>query len=161
MNKLKAQLGTMLVSLLLLSACATATDNKLNLNSELASSDDVGGSNVAAEEMASKKESVYAIMNQLIGMASCESNAECASMPVGNATCGGPADYMVYSKSIGLDAISELKKLSDQSKELDIAMAKLDREQGNGVLGICMFNSPTEVACVENMCQKVSNKEVR
>ena len=95
-------------------------------------------------------------MSSLIGRARCDVDAQCASMPVGNSECGGPANYLVYSTMIGDNAINELTTLSNETKELDIEMAKL-QESGIGMMGICRYNTPSDVACIENVCKAIAS----
>jgi hypothetical protein len=142
-----------LISLVLVAACASASeDTKVGVES---------AANNVKVGISSKQESVYSKMASLIGNASCETDSHCASIPVGNAACGGPVKYMVYSNLIGDEAVRELTDLSNETKELDIAMAKENQTSGNRRLGICQFITPSEVACVDRVCTAMENEIIR
>lgn len=144
------------IALLLIAACASASSDEPKQGA-----DAVDRSIKTKAEIASEQESVYTKMTSLIGGASCEVDSQCASMAVGNAACGGPVKYMVYSTQIGDEAISELTALSTKTKELDVAMAKVDQAAGNRSYGICQFVTPSEVACVNNVCTAMTDEIIR
>lgn len=104
-------------------------------------------------KMSAKKDLVYGKMSSVIGAARCEVDTQCASMPVGNSSCGGPAHYLVYSTMIGDDLVKELTALSNETKELDMQMAKLQKP-GAGMMGVCRYMTPGDVACVDNVCKQ-------
>ena len=146
------------ISLLFITACASASSE---VTKQSLDADAEAVANRIKVNIASEQESIYKKMTSLIGGASCETDSQCASMPVGNAACGGPVKYMVYSTLIGDQAVSELTTLSNKTVELDVAMAKLDQAGGNRAYGICQYITPSEVACVDNVCTAMANEIIR
>lgn len=112
-------------------------------------------------ELTTQKKLVYNQMASVIAAATCEVDSQCASMPVGNTDCGGPADYLVYSSMIGEEAVNKLKKMADLTKQFDTGIAQFKQSAGTGTYGICKYNTPSDLSCVDNVCKEVASEVIR
>lgn len=150
MTKRIVQIGLVLVPLLL-----------VNVYTSVALAEPDAKYDKIKAKIASEQKVVYAKMLKVINGASCKTDAQCASMPVGNANCGGPVSYLTYSTMIGDEAVSELTELSEETKRWDIAMSKYELKSGDGSYGICRYNTPSDVACINDVCKAVANDVIR
>lgn len=113
------------------------------------------------QKLSTEKEKIYNQMASMIAAATCEIDAQCASMPVGNADCGGPANYLVYSKMIGDEAVAKLTLLAEHTKQLDVGIAQFKQAAGTATYGICKVNTPKDVSCVDNVCKEIDSEVIR
>lgn len=137
------RLSVFAVSLLPIAACA-ASDEKPKL--EVAAT---------SAPVPSAIEDVYAEMERIAGSKMCETDADCATIPLGQRACGGPSGYMAYSKLIGMDAIVQLEALAKQSEEL-----ARQNNLKNQMMSTCEVMPPAVAACVENQCEISTAREL-
>lgn len=110
---------------------------------------------------ADEKEKVIAQMKNIAADLSCTTNDQCASMPVGNSSCGGPSSFLVYSNAIGDHSIKRLQQLSETSKILDLRMQKMSQESGGLMMGICRHIIPSDLACIDQVCKELPSQIIR
>ncbi|GHA21606.1 hypothetical protein GCM10008090_34410 [Arenicella chitinivorans] len=137
------RLGVLVACLLPLSACA-ASDEKPKL--------DVAATSAP---IPAAIEDVYAEMERIVGSRVCETDADCATIPLGQRACGGPSGYMAYSKLIGTDAIVQLEELAKQSAEL-----AHQNNLKNQMMSTCDVMPPAVAACVEQRCKITTAREL-
>jgi hypothetical protein len=82
-----------------------------------------------------------------ISRTTCNTNDDCDALPVGHRACGGPNDYLVYSK-LSSDEES-LKRLAASYT----AQQKV-KNQKEGNMSICQMLTKPNVACKSNTCVK-------
>jgi hypothetical protein len=85
-----------------------------------------------------------------ISRATCNTNDDCDALAVGHRACGGPSDYLVYSK-LSSDE-DELKRMAASHT----AQEKL-KNQKEGNMSICQMLTKPQVACKRNTCVKSSS----
>jgi hypothetical protein len=85
-----------------------------------------------------------------ISRSTCNTNDDCDALPVGHRACGGPNDYLVYSKLTSDEA--ELKRLADAYS----AQEKIRNKKENN-MSICQMLTKPNVACKSNTCVKSSS----
>jgi len=94
---------------------------------------------------------IYREMGALSDNKYCESNADCGAMPAGERSCGGPSNYIVYSRLIGEESVAQLASLAQRSKELAQKM-NLKKQ----MMGICQILPAVTAECANNQCVAVS-----
>ena len=137
------RLGVLVVGLLPLTACA-AGDEKPTL--EVAAT---------SAPIPADIEEVHAEMERIAGSKMCETDADCATIPLGQRACGGPSGYMAYSKLIGTDAIVQLEELAKQSAEL-----AHQNNLKNQMMSTCEVMPPAVAACIEQQCKITTAREL-
>ena len=94
-------------------------------------------------------QSVDNAVAEITGNNYCETDQDCALLPIGERACGGPSNYVIYSRRLGDEALNKLQELSAES----VALAKKANKE-SGYLSTCqMYPIPT-ISCVENKCVK-------
>ena len=79
----------------------------------------------------------------------CTNSLDCIAIPVGAKTCGGPSDYIVYSKlSTYADQIEKLATLTNQLEQ--------EYNKENPENGPCSVIGAPTVTCSFNNCQRTS-----
>ncbi|PTT91598.1 hypothetical protein DBR42_03525, partial [Pelomonas sp. HMWF004] len=81
-----------------------------------------------------------------IGPASCSSDAQCRTLPVGAKACGGPAGYWAWSV-VGTDE-ARLRELGQRQAE-----AQKREIEASGLRSNCRMVTDPGVACVAGRCQ--------
>ncbi|QJD98767.1 hypothetical protein HH212_00855 [Massilia forsythiae] len=85
-------------------------------------------------------------IQSLVGTASCASDAECRSMPLGAKACGGPESYLAWStrstKESELGALAERYKAQRQAEN-----------QASGMMSDCRFLPDPGAICRAGTCQ--------
>lgn len=95
--------------------------------------------------------SSQSLMQELKTLASgsCSRNSDCYSAAIGSKACGGPEDYMAFSKwdsaSKILDSIYNYNKARERETK--------------GTIGTCEYKMPPAVICSENKCTKQSGSD--
>ena len=84
-----------------------------------------------------------------IGPASCSSDAQCRSLPVGAKACGGPAGYWALATE-GTDA-ARVQALARQQAE-----AQKREIEASGMLSDCRVMTDPGAACVARRCELAS-----
>lgn len=82
-------------------------------------------------------------MADIIGDASCDSDTQCQSMPIGAMACGGPSNYLPYS-TLDTD-VATLQQLAQQHQTLSQQLLQ-------GQIGICIVPMEPQLSCVEKRC---------
>ena len=85
----------------------------------------------------------------------CETDEDCASLPIGQLACGGPSDYRVYSTKIDGESQVRLIELSQKSQKL----AKQLNERRT-MMSICSMLPEPVLSCSSNMCIKQDNSRL-
>jgi len=78
---------------------------------------------------------------------SCSRTSDCLTAGMGARACGGPEDYIVFSKWDSAQQISEVLYSYNEARKKEIS----------GTIGTCEFRAPPAVACVQNKCKKQSS----
>jgi len=100
-----------------------------------------------ASSLSKESSSVYHEMTEISTNRYCESNSDCAVLPVGERACGGPSNYVVYSTQVGEESIAQLRLLAERSKQLAKQM-----NQKSQLMGICQVLPAVSVHCLKNEC---------
>lgn len=77
---------------------------------------------------------------------SCSRTSDCLSAGIGARACGGPEDYVVFSKWDSAQQIAEVLFSYNEARKKEMS----------GTIGTCEFRMPPAVACVQNKCKKQS-----
>ena len=85
----------------------------------------------------------------------CETDDDCASLPIGHLACGGPSDYRVYSTRIDDESQARLSELSQTTQKL----AKQLNEQ-RSMMSICSMVPEPVLSCRSNICIKQDNSSL-
>ena len=97
---------------------------------------------LTAEEL----EKMYESARALADATHCSSANDCAAQALGSKACGGPAEYVVYSKlSTDEDA------LKTAAEELAASETRYNKEQG--ISSDCAYMEAPEVACESDVCR--------
>jgi len=98
---------------------------------------------VTSDQIASR----YSLIEQLVSQdLSCQSDADCAVVPLGSQACGGPKDYIVASV-----INAEFEKIQLLATEL--AQAESEFNASSQVVSTCMMRMPPQARCAQNLCQ--------
>lgn len=89
---------------------------------------------------------ILAEIQRAIGTPTCNSSAECRTLPVGAKACGGPDAYLAWSTLHGDEAA--LRALSERSR----AQRKADIQR-TGEMSICRHTPDPGARCVAGTCQ--------
>ncbi len=79
----------------------------------------------------------------------CQTLSDCAAIPVGAQICGGPSDYIVYSK---------LSAYADHIQKLAPVTSKLEEQYNkeNSVGSVCATVGEPIIMCSRNTCSRTS-----
>jgi hypothetical protein len=80
-----------------------------------------------------------------ISSKTCNSNADCGALAVGHRACGGPNEYLPYSKlSSNEESLKSLAKKHQQQEKI--------KNKKEGRMSICQMLTEPQVACKSNQC---------
>jgi hypothetical protein len=153
LNNLSQVWAIGLIFTLFLSACSAIENVQLEQeNAEVsttARTDTPNEVKVTSEEIDQK--GLYQKIQQLAAESrQCESDNDCALLGLGARPCGGPDEYLVYSKSS-----------ANQSKLLDLArnynLVAKSRNEKEGRMGICVVATRPKFYCTQNQCASQLN----
>jgi hypothetical protein len=85
-------------------------------------------------------------IRRLIGTPACSENAQCRTLPVGAAACGGPQEYLPFSNASTDEG--QLRALAERSKVERQAEIK-----SSGEMSICIHRPDPGAVCVAGACQ--------
>lgn len=116
----------------------------------LAVSMSLGAQEIHAGESGSEtlKAEIKGLADELNGMTkdkACQTSQDCAAVGIGHRPCGGPSQYLVFSKLKTDEA--KLNQLAAKHRD---AQRKLN--QLLGLISTCEFLPEPPVACVEQQC---------
>lgn len=79
----------------------------------------------------------------------CSKTTDCIVTPIGARACGGPSDYIIYSK---------LSIYANKIQRLSILSIKLETQynKDNPSNSLCTIASPPSSSCVKNLCKRAS-----
>jgi len=98
------------------------------------------------EQLESKATRILYDITKELGEAKCKTDVQCKSLPIGHKSCGGPANYLVYSV---ID--SDEKRLLKLSKEHMLVHRQINRIKQ--LISTCEMLMPPPVACINEKCQ--------
>lgn len=107
--------------------------------------DPASGSNQGAAPSA-QSGNILADIKRAIGAATCSSNAQCRTLPVGAKACGGPQEYIAWSTVNGDEAA--LQALAARSTTL-----RQEEIRRSGEMSTCMHMPDPGASCVAGTCQ--------
>lgn len=119
-------------------------DSQQGLNAE--PKEDTKGSDEETSFTQEKLEKLYTDIREAASNLSCTQNADCGSLAIGAKACGGPTDYLVYSKSQVDEA-----KLSQLAEELTEYEKGYNKQ--HDIVSNCMMLMEKSVSCVQGTCQ--------
>jgi hypothetical protein len=109
-----------------------------------------GGGSIAdprdAEQVKARIAELADEIQQVIGVAACSQDDQCASVAMGNKACGGPQFYLAYS-TVDTD-VNRLTSLAAEHRN-----ASKQYNQLLGLISDCAFVMEPPVACMDNKCQ--------
>lgn len=103
---------------------------------------------LSTDEMASKLEQIHSSIGSIIEKGTCETDAHCSVLPIGQKPCGGPSSYMPYSLQLEQSNLDKLKVLASDSKKL----ARKINEQ-NQMMSNCQYEPKPEALCTNRRCE--------
>jgi hypothetical protein len=80
-----------------------------------------------------------------IGDASCDTNQQCRTLPVGHRACGGPESFLAYSTERGDSA--KLLRLAAQH-----TAARKEQNEGSGMISTCQAITDPGATCSAGRC---------
>lgn len=89
---------------------------------------------------------VYQQLQDAVGTAACQADADCQTIGVGSKACGGPLSYMAWSTRGGREAA--IRRAAQALKEAQAA-----DNQTSGRISDCMAVRDPGAECVANRCQ--------
>lgn len=125
-----------LLALCLAAACSAAGGVAPKPGSESAVAADTGPAQAPAMSAAA----LMAQVQQLIGQAPCDSDAQCRSLPMGARACGGPNLHLAWSAP-ATDALA-LQRAADRYTQQQALS-----QQRSGVVGICVVELDPGAYC--------------
>lgn len=84
-----------------------------------------------------------------IATGACSKTSDCYSAAIGSRACGGPEDYMVFSKWDSASKILDTVYSYNQARQ----------KETSGSVGTCEYRMPPAVTCSENKCKKQSGSD--
>jgi hypothetical protein len=116
----------------------------------LALSTSFGAQEIQASEseVETLKTEIKRLADELTGMTSdknCQTDQDCAAVGIGHRPCGGPSQYLVFSK-LKTNEI-KIKQIAAQHRD---AQRKVN--QLLGLISTCEFLPEPPVACVDQQC---------
>lgn len=93
--------------------------------------------------------STASLSNDLKSLAkgSCSRNSDCLNAGMGVKGCGGPEEYLTFSKWDSLSKIFEKLEAYNTKRAKD----------NEGLISTCEYRMPPKVSCVSNKCTQASN----
>ncbi|MCA0177438.1 MAG: hypothetical protein LCH73_14330 [Proteobacteria bacterium] len=91
-------------------------------------------------------EVAYKQLQDAVGSAACQADADCQTIAVGSKACGGPLAYMAYSTRGGQEAA--IQRAAQALKDTQAA-----DNQTSGRISDCMVVRDPGAQCVANRCQ--------
>ncbi|MEZ4814763.1 MAG: hypothetical protein R3A80_06090 [Bdellovibrionota bacterium] len=91
------------------------------------------------------KKSTQALMQDLkvLSSGACSSSSDCYSAGVGARSCGGPEDYLVFSRWDSASSIFETLYSYNEARKKEVS----------GSVGTCEYKAPPSLSCVQNKCK--------
>jgi hypothetical protein len=102
----------------------------------------------AAEGSSDQGASSQTLLQELKTIASgaCTKTSDCYSAGIGSRACGGPEDYMVFSKWDSASKILDTVYNYNKARE----------KENSGTVGTCEYRMPPAVTCSQNKCKKLN-----
>lgn len=80
-----------------------------------------------------------------IGAATCDNDAQCRTLPIGEKACGGPEQWLAWSITTG--RADQLKAWS-----AELAALQRQRQQASGMMSNCAYNADPGAQCQARRC---------
>jgi hypothetical protein len=93
-------------------------------------------------------DSLGAVVQQLVGEATCNDVGECRLIGFGAKPCGGPAGHLVYS-IVTTDSV----QLANTVEQYNARQEELNRKLG--LISDCALVEPPALACIDSRCTPI------
>lgn len=85
-------------------------------------------------------------INEEVGAARADSVDQCAVLPLGARPCGGPSEYLAFSRQV-----SDPQKLATLAQSYSDAQREWN--QASGIAGTCEFLLPPKLVLADGLCK--------
>lgn len=99
----------------------------------------------APQTVPASPQQAYKQLQDAVGSAACQTDADCQTIGVGSKACGGPLSYMAYSTQDGQEAA--VRRAAQALKDVQAA-----DNQTSGRISDCMVVRDPGAQCAANRC---------